>query len=312
VPTIDEAITRVQAVTRDQVSQLYRAYLSSQAGELAIVGDFDLNTCLPILHDIFAGWTAAKPYARIASAAPAGLTGVQQQIKTPDKANATYTSGLVFPLRDDDPDYPALVIANVIYGSSTLASRLATRVRQHDGLSYDISSHFVASSFDPRATLTTTASANPHNMGKVIQAIAEEWARLLRDGVTADELRQATHGYLQARQAGRACLGRSTGQNARQPEPCRPDHDLHRRGGNKDRGPDARTGQCRCAQAPRFAGTRDRHGGGLRCTDCRRPAVAYKLASHIGAMKFSIYCDNLMRTGALHKQYYSKNSMAPI
>ena len=204
MPTIDEAITRVQAVTRDQVSHLYRAYLSSQAGELAIVGDFDLNTCLPILHDIFAGWTAAKPYARIASAAPAGLTGVQQQIKTPDKANATYTSGVVFPLRDDDPDYPALVIANVIYGSSTLASRLATRVRQHDGLSYDISSHFVASSFDPRATLTTTASANPHNMGKVIQAIAEEWARLLRDGVTADELRQATHGYLQARQVARA------------------------------------------------------------------------------------------------------------
>jgi zinc protease len=196
VPTIDEAITRVQAVTRDQVAQLYRAYLGSQAGELAIVGDFDPDTCLPILHDIFAGWTAAKPYARIATAAPSGLPGVQQQIKTPDKANATYTSGLVFPLRDDDPDYPALVIANVIYGGSTLASRLATRVRQHDGLSYGISSYFVASSFDPRATLTTTASANPRNMGKVTQAIAEEWARLLRDGVTADELCSRTEIFL--------------------------------------------------------------------------------------------------------------------
>src|SRR5262245_6015994 len=204
VPTLEEAITRVQAVTRDQVSHLYRAYLGSQAGELAIVGDFDPDACLPILQETFAGWTAARPYARIATSAPSGLTGVRQQIATPDKANATYTSGLVFPLRDDDPDYPALVIANVIYGGSTLSSRLGTRVRQHDGLSYGIGANFSASSFDPRATITTHAICNPQNIGKVEQAIAEELARLLRDGVTADELTQAQHGYLQAQKVTRA------------------------------------------------------------------------------------------------------------
>ena len=135
---------------------------------------------------------------------PSGLAGVQQQITTPDKANATYASGLVFPLRDDDPDYPALVIANVIYGGSTLASRLAMRVRQHDGLSYRVGASFFASSFDPRATIMTNAICNPQNIGKVEKAIAEEWARLLRDGVTADELTQAKHGYLQAQKVARA------------------------------------------------------------------------------------------------------------
>ena len=204
VPTIEESLARVQAVTRDQVAQLYREYLGSQAGELAIVGDFDPEACLPILQATFAGWTATKPYARIATAAPSGLAGVQQQITTPDKANATYASGLVFPLRDDDPDYPALVIANVIYGGSTLASRLATRVRQHDGLSYGVGASFSASSFDPRATITTNAICNPQNIGKVEKAIAEELARLLRDGVTADELTQAKHGYLQAQKVARA------------------------------------------------------------------------------------------------------------
>ena len=43
-------IARLQAVTRDQVAQLYREYLGSQAGELAIVGDFDPEACLPILQ----------------------------------------------------------------------------------------------------------------------------------------------------------------------------------------------------------------------------------------------------------------------
>ena len=204
VPTIEESLARLQATTRDQVAQLYREYLGPQAGELAVVGDFDPDACLPILQATFAGWIATKPYARIATSAPSGLTGVQQQINTPDKANATYASGLVFPLRDDDPDYPALVIANFIYGGSTLASRLATRVRQHDGLSYGVGASFSASSFDPQATLTTNAICNPQNIGKVAQAIAEELARLLRDGVTADELTQAKHGYLQAQKVARA------------------------------------------------------------------------------------------------------------
>jgi zinc protease len=204
VPTIEESLARLQATTRDQVAHLHRAYLGSQAGELAIVGDFDPDACLPILQATFAGWTAAKPYAHIATSAPSELAGVQQQITTPDKANATYTSGLVFPLRDDDPDYPALVIANVIYGGSALASRLGTRVRQHEGLSYGVGSSFSASSFDPRATLTTNAISNPQNIGKVAKAIAEELARLLHDGVTADELTQATHGYLQAQKVARA------------------------------------------------------------------------------------------------------------
>jgi zinc protease len=204
VPTIEESIARLQAVTRDQVAQLYRAYLGSQAGELAIVGDFDPDACLPILQETFAGWTAAKPYAHIATSVPAGLTGVRQQIITPDKANATYTSGLVFPLRDDDPDYPALVIANIIYGGSSLSSRLGTRVRQHDGLSYNVGASFSASSFDPRATITTNAICNPQNIGKVAKAIDEEFARLLRNGVTADEVTQAQHGYLQAQKVARA------------------------------------------------------------------------------------------------------------
>src|SRR5205807_3079586 len=67
-----------------------------------------------------------------------------------------------------------------------------------------VGSSFFASSFDLRATLTTNAIYNPQNIGKVEKAIAEEWARLLRDGVTADELTQAQHGYLQAQQVARA------------------------------------------------------------------------------------------------------------
>jgi zinc protease len=211
VPTIEEAIDRLAAVQYEQVLQLYQEYLSSQAGELAIVGDFDPETCLPILKQALSGWMPTRPYARITTPAPAGLVGSQQQINTPDKANATYAAGMVFRLRDDDPDYPALVMANYIFGGSALASRLGTRVRQQEGLSYSIGSSLSVSSFDSRASLTINAICNPQNIGRVEQAIREEFLRLLRDGVTSEELARAKQGYLEAQKVRRTTDGALAG-----------------------------------------------------------------------------------------------------
>ncbi len=184
--------------------RLYRDYLGSHAGELTIVGDFDPNPCLPLLKETLRGWTAAKPYARITAPITSKLTGSQDKINTPDKANATYTAGLVFPLRDDDPDYPALLMGNYLFGSGALSSRLGTRVRQQEGLSYSIGSSLSVSSFDQRAGLTITAICNPRNIRRVEKAVQEELDRLLRDGVTKDELDQGKQGYLQAQKVGRS------------------------------------------------------------------------------------------------------------
>ena len=204
VPTIEESLDRLRHVTHPQVVELYRDYLGSQSGELTIVGDFDPKACLPILKQTLAGWTPAKPYARIASPLTSESVGSQHAIKTPDKANATYTAGLLFALRDDAPDHPALVIGNYILGAGTLSSRLGNRIRQKDGLSYGVSSSLTASSEDERAGLTITAICNPQNMSHLEQDVQEELARLLREGVTEEELSKAKEGYLQAQKVGRA------------------------------------------------------------------------------------------------------------
>jgi zinc protease len=204
VPTIDESLDRLRQTSYEQVVQLYHDYLGSQAGELTIVGDFDPAPCLASLQKTLSDWKAAKPYARIPMPVVGHQTCDRQSIDTPDKANANYNAGLVFPLRDDDPDYPALVMGNYIFGSGTLASRLGDRIRQKEGLSYGVSSSLTASSWDQRATLTITAICNPENMRRLEKAAREELDRLLRDGVTKDELEQAKQGYLQSRKVGRA------------------------------------------------------------------------------------------------------------
>jgi zinc protease len=203
IPTTEESLERLRKVTYEQVAALYHDYLGSQDGELTIVGDFDPAPCLASLKETFTGWKSAKPYARIAMPLAGAPGGGRQSIDTPEKANATYNAGLVFPLRDDAPDCPALVLGNYILGVSTLSSRLGDRIRQKDGLTYGVSSSFTASGWDERATLNITAICNPKNMSHVESDVQEELKRLVSDGVTPEELARAKSGYLQSREVGR-------------------------------------------------------------------------------------------------------------
>jgi len=204
VSTIDESIERVKQATYGQVEKLYRDYLGSQAGELCIVGDFDPDACLPILREALAGWKAKEPYRRIAMKIPDGLKGSHHSIDTPDKANATFVAGMLLPLRDDDVDYPGMEIADYLFGSSSLSSRLGDRVRQKEGLSYGVSSSLNASAFDQRAAFSMSAICNPANIDKVETAMTEELDKLLTAGVTKEELDRAKEGYLQSRKVRRA------------------------------------------------------------------------------------------------------------
>ena len=122
-------------------------------------------------------------------------------VSTPDKENAVYLAGLLMPIKDDDPDYPALLMGNfVLGGGSALSSRIADRLRQKGGLSYTAMSMLQASPLDRRASLMVLAIYNPDNVAKVVTGVDEELARLLRDGVKTDELEKAKTGYLQQQQ----------------------------------------------------------------------------------------------------------------
>src|SRR5262249_52485962 len=154
-------------------------------------GDFDPATVRKELEDHFGNWRAASPYQRIARPAPMDVAGSRDVILTPDKANAIYLAGMMLDIKDDDPDFPALEIADFILGGGSLSSRLADRVRQKEGLSYTVGSQFSAGAKDPAARFAVFAICNPKNMEKLDRAIAEELARLVDKGITEEELAEA-------------------------------------------------------------------------------------------------------------------------
>lgn len=203
VPTVEESIARARGVTIDQVRTLYRDYLGAGHGELAIVGDFDASEVLPEVETMLKGWKASKPYARIERSYQPNLPVASEAILTPDKANAIYLAGLTLPMNEDDPDYPALEVANFLFGGGALSSRLGDRLRQKDGLSYGAGSMFAAPAPDNRGILMINAIYNPKNVTKVKAGVVEEFDRLLKDGVTQAELDRAKAGLLQQRRIGR-------------------------------------------------------------------------------------------------------------
>lgn len=210
VPTLDEEIARLRELRVETVQDLYRKFLGADRALIAAVGDFDADALVEQLNEMLRGWRSAMPYRRITMAATAEQPATER-IVTPDKANAVFLAGMVLPVRDDDQDYPALVMANYILGAGPLSSRLGDRIRQKEGLSYGVASQFRASAHYPRASLMVFAICNPANAPRVAQAVAEEIERLARDGVSSDELERAKKGYLQQQKVARTSDRQLTG-----------------------------------------------------------------------------------------------------
>jgi zinc protease len=203
VPSIEEEIEMVKALSRDDVSKLYQEFLGSEHGELTIVGDFDPEEIVPIIEVMLSGWNASKKYAHIAKPGSRDSKGSSEEILTPDKANAMYFAAMTFPVRDDHPDVPALLIGNFILGGGSLSSRLGDRVRQKEGLSYGVGSGYSSSEVDQRSAFYIYAISNPANMPKVKSTIREELDLILDKGVTEQELQKAKQGFLQSQQVSR-------------------------------------------------------------------------------------------------------------
>jgi len=198
VPTVEEELKQLQDLEPGAVRKVYADFLGSHAGQLVVVGDFDVDETLGTLKQTLQGWKAKQPYERIPRSGDVDIKGDLVRIETPDKANAVYFAGYVDAMSDSHPDYPGLAIANYIFGGSGgLSSRLGDRIRQKEGLSYGVGSVLRANSLDERTSLSMYAITNPQNIDKVIAAMKEELDRLIKDGVTEQELETAQQGYLQ-------------------------------------------------------------------------------------------------------------------
>ena len=174
VPTFDEQAERVKRVTLDQVrSAPITTIWSAGHGELRDrrrLRGLPPRSCRSWPRHS-RGWRSEKPYRRIDRPYQPGLKPQRETVTTPDKANAVFLAGLSLPIKDDHPDYPALLAGNYILGGGALSSRIADRLRQKGGLSYTAMSMFAASPLEQRADLMILAIYNPANVDTVVTGV---------------------------------------------------------------------------------------------------------------------------------------------
>ena len=201
--TLDERIQRLKAVTLEQARSCYRDFYGASDSELSVVGDFDAKEITEAVQRLFSDWKSPKPYRRIPTLYH-DVPAIDEIIETPDKANATYRAAINLKIRDDNPDYPALVLANHLLGGGGLSSRLAQRVREKEGLSYSVSSFLSVSSRDDAGELGISAIFAPQNRDRISASMRDEVERVLAQGFTAEELENGKKGWLQSRQVSRS------------------------------------------------------------------------------------------------------------
>ena len=196
--SVDEQIAAIKALKLEDVKAYHHNFYGASHGELAIVGDFDKAVASKAIADSYSGWESHMPYARITSS-HAPVAPLHATLDAPDKENGFYDARLDLDLNINDPDYPALELANYIFGSGGLKSRLMDRIRQKDGLSYGGGSGMMGGEIDRAGGFGVQAIAAPQNLKKLEVAIGEELQRALKDGFTPAEVAAAKSGMMQQR-----------------------------------------------------------------------------------------------------------------
>ncbi|MEO7812718.1 MAG: pitrilysin family protein, partial [Usitatibacter sp.] len=195
--TLEEAIEETRAAKLEDARRFHREFYGADVAEIAIVGDFDEAQALALVKELFDGWKPRVPYQRVPREHK-DIPPATRTVDTPDKENAVFLARENLEMRDDDPDYPALYVANYILGGGAgFDSRLGARIRQKEGLSYGVGSNLSVGSIDRAGAWSAYAIAAPGNVAKVEAALREELARALKDGFTEAELASAKSGIIQ-------------------------------------------------------------------------------------------------------------------
>ncbi|MGA3095279.1 MAG: pitrilysin family protein [Bryobacteraceae bacterium] len=202
VATAEEDIEDLKKLTLDDIRKLYAQFYGASNSQFVAAGQFDAAQIQKLAAELYGGWNSPLPFQRIVNLYQKNAAA-DLKIETPDKEMAFLVDGMRLKMSDEDPDYPALSLANYIFGGA-FSSRLERRIRDKEGMSYGISSSVQVPAKDDGAMFVASARCAPQNAPKVEASFKDELARALKDGFTAAELADAKKAWLQERAVARS------------------------------------------------------------------------------------------------------------
>lgn len=175
----------VATLDRGDLLTAHQAVLARDRVFVGVAGDITADDLRQLLDDLLGALpeTGAPMPPRAEYQLTPGVTVVPYD--TPQSVALFGHEGL----DRHDPDFFTAYVMNHILGGSGFESRLMTEVREKRGLTYGVGS-FLAPKDLGALYVGQVASSNA-KMAEAVSVIRDQWGALARDGVTADELRDA-------------------------------------------------------------------------------------------------------------------------
>lgn len=162
---------------------------------LAVSGDFSKAALKAKIDKLAAGW---KGGAAAGPALPKAFPSPEPGVHFIQKAiNQGYISIGHLGLEDTNPDFFAVQVMNFILGGGSFTSRITTKVRSDEGLSYNQGSRFTYRWGLP-GTFSGYVQTKSATVGYAISLILAEFDRIRTEPVSDAEMETAVNYYLES------------------------------------------------------------------------------------------------------------------
>ena len=187
-----ESITRI---TRDDLVVFHRKTIHPNGMMLGVTGDFDKSAMLALLREVFGDWKKGEvPVLTIADVPQSPTAKPVVRFVNKDTSQTHLRVGHL-SIKEQDPDYVALAIANDILGGSSFRSRLFNDVRTKRGLAYSVGSRLNTGVHDQGVWLMRAETKLPSTQ-EVITRFVANMERMRTELVTDSELAEAKEAYV--------------------------------------------------------------------------------------------------------------------
>ena len=186
--SIDYLINELNTISAEELKIFHSNHYGTKSMRLVFAGDIDFQQLCAAVEEAFGTWDGGIDYMT-QYPLPKPTKSETKQLIIPDKTSVSVLLGEYTGLRRTHADYIPFSVGNYILGGS-FHSRLMTKVRKEQGLSYHIGTSHQGDILTPgHWSLNATFAPSILEEGlKSIDSIIHEWHN---NGVTDEELQGA-------------------------------------------------------------------------------------------------------------------------
>ncbi|THI83598.1 MAG: insulinase family protein [Nitrospira sp. CG24A] len=191
----ESSIGSITRITRDDLVAFHRKTIHPNGMIVGVTGDFDTSVMLALLRDIFGDWKQGEvPVLKIADVPQSQPPKPIVRFVNKETSQTHLRLGHL-SIKQHDPDYVSLAIANDILGGSSFRSRLFNDVRTKRGLAYSVGSRLNTGVHDQGVWLMRAETKLPSTQ-EVIARFVANMERMRTELVTDNELAEAKEAYV--------------------------------------------------------------------------------------------------------------------